>query len=76
MKKLRKSKDIFLNKDELKRQRKKMQKCLMNRVQIFRTKINSNINRINVERINSLITLLKDVIRNNNQNNEIDKLEA
>lgn len=76
MKKLRKSKDKFLNKDELKRQRKKMQKCLTNRVQIFKTKINSNINRINVERINSLITLLKDVIRNNNQNNEIDKLEA
>ncbi len=66
MKKLRKSKDKFLNKDELKRQRKKMQKCLTNRVQIFKTKINSNINRINVERINSLITLLKDVIRNNN----------
>lgn len=66
MKKLRKSKNKFLNKDKLKKQRRKMQTCLTNKVQIFKMKINSNINRINVENINSLITLLRDVIRNNN----------
>ena len=53
-----------------------MQKCLTNKVQISKTKIDSNTNRINVERTNSLVALLKDVIRNNNQDNKINKLEA
>ncbi len=76
MKRSRESRDRFLNKNKLKRQRRKMQKCLTNKVQISKTKIDSNTNRINVERTNSLITLSRDVIRNNNQDNEIDKLEA
>jgi len=56
----RESGDKFLNKDELKRQRRKMSKYFTNRAQISKTRIDSNINRINVERTNSLIALLRD----------------
>jgi len=76
MKRSKELKNRFLNKDKLKRQRRKMQKCFTNKAQISKTKINSNTNRINVERTNSLIALLRNVICNNNQNNEINKLEA
>ncbi len=76
MRRSREPRDKFLNKDELKRQRRKMQKCLTNRAQNPKTRIGSNTNRINVERTNSLVALLKDVIRNNNQDNKINKLEA
>ena len=60
MRRSRESKDRFLNKNKLKRQRKKMQKCLIDSAQILKIEIDSNTNRINVERIDSLITLLRD----------------
>jgi hypothetical protein len=37
-----------------------MQKCFTYSAQTLETKINSNINRINVEKTNLLTTLLKD----------------
>ena len=37
-----------------------MQKCLIDSAQILKIEIDSNTNRINVERIDSLITLLRD----------------
>ncbi len=62
---------------------KVVQKCLTDRAQTPETRIGPNTNRIDIEMNNSLAALPRDhwgksreVIRNDNQDNEIDKLEA
>lgn len=73
----------FLNKDELERQRRKVQKCLTDRAQTLETRTGPNTDRTDVERTDSLAALPKDhwgkrreVVRNGSQDNETDKLEA
>jgi len=60
-----------------------VQKCLTNSAQILETRIGPNTNRMDVERTNSLAALprnywrkSREVVRNDSQNNENDKLEA
>ncbi len=65
-----------MKKDELERQRRKVQKCLTDRAQTPETRIGPNTDRMDVGRTDSLATLPRDVVRNDNQDNEIDKLEA
>ena len=60
MRRPREFENKFLNKDKLEKQRRKMQKCLTNKAQISKTRIDPNIDRINIERINSLIALSRD----------------
>lgn len=83
MRRSRESEDRFLNKNELERQRESVPKCLMNSARTLETRIGSNTNRMNVERTDSLTALSRDhwgkpreIVRNDSQNNEIDKLEA
>lgn len=66
----------FLNKDELERQRRKVQKCLTDRAQTPETRTGPNTDRMDVGRTDSLAALPRDVVRNGSQDNETDKLEA
>jgi nuclear transcription factor Y alpha len=73
----------FLNKNELERQRRKVQKCLTDSAQTLETGTGPNTDRMDVERTDSLAALPRDhwgkpreVVRNGSQDNETDKLEA
>ena len=66
----------FLKKDELERQRRKVQKCLTDRAQTPETRTGPNTDRMDVGRTDSLAALPRDVVRNDSQDNETDKLEA
>jgi len=60
IRKSKESENRFLNKNNLKKQQKKMQKCFTNSAQNFETRIDSNTDCIDIEKTDSLTVLSKN----------------